>query len=87
MSIFVQVATPQAPELVPAQYLLSPRAADPRTLIDILYDTAACYPDNWTPPGAATSVQDWFNQYARAAIVFYRDVFGARIVDELKIEN
>ncbi|MDT7719506.1 MAG: hypothetical protein QOE94_517, partial [Mycobacterium sp.] len=45
MSIFVQVATPQAPELVPAQYLLSPRAAGPRTLIDILYDTSACYPE------------------------------------------
>ncbi|HEY2165595.1 MAG TPA: AMP-binding protein, partial [Jatrophihabitantaceae bacterium] len=39
------MATPQAPELVPAQYLLSPRAAEPRTLIDILYDTAACYPE------------------------------------------
>jgi non-ribosomal peptide synthetase-like protein len=45
LSIFVQVATPQAPELVPAQYLLSPRAAGPRTLIDILYDTSACYPE------------------------------------------
>ncbi len=45
MSIFVQVATPQAPERVPAQYLLSPHAADPRTLIDVLYDTAACFPE------------------------------------------
>lgn len=45
MSIFVRVATPQAPERIPAQYLLSPRAADPRTLIDILYDTAACFPE------------------------------------------
>src|SRR6185312_619663 len=26
-------------------------------------NTAACYPDNWTPPGSTTSVQDWFNQY------------------------
>jgi RHS repeat-associated protein len=26
-------------------------------------NTAACYPDNWTPPGATASVQDWFNQY------------------------
>ncbi|UMB71803.1 Pls/PosA family non-ribosomal peptide synthetase [Mycobacterium paraterrae] len=39
------MATPQAPERIPAQYLLSPRAADPRTLIDILYDTAACFPE------------------------------------------
>ncbi|HXO14388.1 MAG TPA: amino acid adenylation domain-containing protein, partial [Mycobacterium sp.] len=39
------MVTPQAPELVPAQYLLSPRAAEPRTLIDILYDAAACYPE------------------------------------------
>jgi non-ribosomal peptide synthetase-like protein len=45
LSIFVQVATPQAPERVPAQYLLSPRAAGPRTLIDVLYDTAACFPE------------------------------------------
>ncbi len=34
-----------APERVPAQYLLSPRAAGPRTLIDVLYDTAACFPE------------------------------------------
>ena len=39
------MATPQAPEQVPAKYLLSPRAASPRTLIDILYDTAARYPE------------------------------------------
>src|ERR1700744_3023044 len=45
LEYFRGVATPQAPELVPAQYLLSPRASDPRTLIDILYDTAACYPE------------------------------------------
>src|SRR5277367_3471537 len=45
LEYFRGVATPQAPELVPAQYLLSPRAAGPRTLIDILYDTAACYPE------------------------------------------
>ncbi|GFG54573.1 amino acid adenylation protein [Mycolicibacterium agri] len=30
---------------VPAQYVLSPYAPEPRTLIDILYDTAARYPD------------------------------------------
>src|ERR1700722_7470774 len=46
LSVFVGVATPQAPELVPAQYLLSPRAAGPRTLIDILYDTAARHPES-----------------------------------------
>src|ERR1700743_230692 len=45
LEYFRGVVTPQAPELVPAQYLLSPRAAEPRTLIDILYDTAACYPE------------------------------------------
>jgi non-ribosomal peptide synthetase-like protein len=39
------VATPQAPERVPAQYLLSPHAAGPRTLINVLYDTAACFPE------------------------------------------
>jgi non-ribosomal peptide synthetase-like protein len=39
------VATPQAPERVPAQYLLSPHAAGSRTLIDVLYDTAACFPE------------------------------------------
>jgi non-ribosomal peptide synthetase-like protein len=45
LEYFRGVATPQAPELVPAHYLLSPSAADPRTLIDIIYDTAACYPE------------------------------------------
>src|SRR4029077_6331436 len=30
---------------VPAQYLLSPCAPSPRTLIEVLYDTAARYPD------------------------------------------
>ena len=30
---------------VPAQYVLSPHAPTPRTLVDILYDTAARYPD------------------------------------------
>ncbi|HEY3906406.1 MAG TPA: RHS repeat-associated core domain-containing protein [Streptosporangiaceae bacterium] len=30
-------------------------------------NTAACYPDNWTPPGSTASVQDWFNQYAVAS--------------------
>ena len=39
------MATPQAPDRVPAQYLLSPHAAGPRTLIDVLYDTAACFPE------------------------------------------
>ncbi|BBX44661.1 non-ribosomal peptide synthetase [Mycobacterium cookii] len=36
---------PQAPDRVPAQYLLSPRAPSPRTLIDILNETAARYPE------------------------------------------
>jgi RHS repeat-associated protein len=27
-------------------------------------NTAACYPGYWTPPGATSPVQDWFNQYA-----------------------
>jgi non-ribosomal peptide synthetase-like protein len=45
VSIFIQVATPQAPERVPEQYLLSPQAARPRTLIDVLYDTAARFPE------------------------------------------
>ncbi|AQT81941.1 amino acid adenylation protein [Mycolicibacterium litorale] len=35
------MATPE----IPAQYLLSEQAAPPRTLIDILYDTANRYPD------------------------------------------
>ena len=30
---------------IPAQYVLSPFAPEPRTLIDILYDTAARFPD------------------------------------------
>jgi non-ribosomal peptide synthetase component F len=30
---------------VPARYLLSPYASTPRTLVDIIYDTAARYPD------------------------------------------
>lgn len=35
------MATPE----IPAQYLLSEQAAPPRTLVDILYDTANRYPD------------------------------------------
>ena len=35
------MATPE----IPAQYLLSDHAPPPRTLIDILYDTAARNPD------------------------------------------
>ncbi|MGI9123717.1 MAG: AMP-binding protein, partial [Mycobacterium sp.] len=35
------MATPS----IPAQYLLSGHAAEPRTLIDILYDTASRFPD------------------------------------------
>ena len=31
--------------VIPAQYLLSGQAPTPRTLVDILYDTAARYPD------------------------------------------
>ena len=34
-----------APPDIPAQYLLAEQAPAPRTLVDILYDTAACYPD------------------------------------------
>ena len=34
-----------APPPIPAQYLLSGRAPSPRTLVDILQDTAARYPD------------------------------------------
>lgn len=36
---------PADPALVPAQYLMSPDAPNPRTLIDILNRTAARYPD------------------------------------------
>ncbi|HUH68806.1 MAG TPA: Pls/PosA family non-ribosomal peptide synthetase [Mycobacterium sp.] len=39
------MAIDQAPAQVPAQYLLSAAAPSPRTLIDIIYDTAARYSD------------------------------------------
>ncbi|WAJ45025.1 AMP-binding protein [Mycobacterium sp. Aquia_216] len=42
---------PPVPARVPAQYTLSPTAPSPRTLIDILYETAARYPD-------ATAIDD-----------------------------
>ena len=42
VSSFVPVTTPEIPD----QYLLSPHAPEPRTLIDILYDTAARHPDS-----------------------------------------
>ena len=42
---FRVVAMPQVPAQVPAQYRLSPCAPSPRTLIEVLYDTAARYPD------------------------------------------
>ncbi|KUH80547.1 amino acid adenylation protein [Mycobacterium sp. IS-1556] len=44
MSSFVAVTGESAPE-VPPQYLLSPVAPAPRTLIDILYETAGRYPE------------------------------------------
>ena len=39
------MAIAPVPTQVPAQYLLSPAAPSPRTLIDIIYQTAARYPD------------------------------------------
>ena len=39
------MAIAPVPAQVPPQYLLSPHAPSPRTLIDIIYETAACYPD------------------------------------------
>ena len=39
------MATPEASDRVPAQYLLSSRAPSPRTLIQILYETAARFPE------------------------------------------
>ncbi len=45
------MAIAPVPAQVPAQYTLSPAAPRPRTLIDILYDTAARYPD-------ATAIDD-----------------------------
>jgi non-ribosomal peptide synthetase-like protein len=52
------VATPE----VPAQYLLSDQAPAPRTLIDILYDTAARFPD-------ATALDDGEIQLTYSEIV------------------
>ena len=37
--------TAESRPAIPAQYLLSSAAPEPRTLIDILYDTAGRYPD------------------------------------------
>jgi RHS repeat-associated protein len=31
-------------------------------------DTAACYPDYWTPPGGTAQVQDWFNLYTVSSV-------------------
>ncbi|MDT5017775.1 MAG: hypothetical protein QOD39_3935 [Mycobacterium sp.] len=42
LSSFVPVTTPE----IPAQYVSSSSAPEPRTLIDILYDTAARHPDS-----------------------------------------
>ncbi len=42
VSSFVPVTAPEIPD----QYALSPRAPEPRTLIDILYDTAGRHPDS-----------------------------------------
>ena len=39
------MAIAPVPAQVPAQYVLSPHAPSPRTLIDIIHETAACYPD------------------------------------------
>jgi RHS repeat-associated protein len=31
-------------------------------------NTAACYPDYWSPPGATSPVQDWFNLYSVSGV-------------------
>ena len=54
---------PDGSELtVPAQYLLSGHAPAPRTLIDILYDTAARYPE-------ATGIDDGTVQLTYAEMI------------------
>jgi non-ribosomal peptide synthetase-like protein len=45
LSGYAGFSGPPGPAQVPAQYLLSPAAPRPRTLIDIIYETAARYPD------------------------------------------
>ena len=27
-----------------------------------------CYPDYWTPPGATSPIEDWFNKYVVTAV-------------------
>ncbi len=47
---------------IPPQFLLSASASEPRTLIDILYDTARCYPD-------ATALDDGTVQLTYAELI------------------
>ncbi len=56
------MAIPPVPVEVPAQYLLSPQAPSPRTLIDIIYETAGRYPD-------ATAIDDGSVQLTYAELV------------------
>jgi RHS repeat-associated protein len=39
-------------------------------------NTALCYPDYWTPPGAGSPIEDWFNKYVVTAVTQTNTVGG-----------
>jgi RHS repeat-associated protein len=39
-------------------------------------NTTVCYPDYWTPPGASSPVEDWFNKYVVTAVTQSNSVGG-----------
>ncbi len=56
-------ADPTPPEIPPTQFVLSAFASEPRTLIDILYDTARRHPPD------ATALDDGTVQLTYAELV------------------
>ncbi|HEV3379551.1 MAG TPA: RHS repeat-associated core domain-containing protein, partial [Trebonia sp.] len=42
-------------------------------------NTTLCYPDYWTPPGATSPIEDWFNKYVVASVTENNNGIGGTI--------
>jgi RHS repeat-associated protein len=42
-------------------------------------NTTLCYPDYWTPPGASSPVEDWFNKYVVSSVTEDNNKIGGTI--------
>jgi RHS repeat-associated protein len=46
-------------------------------------NTTLCYPDYWTPPGAGSPVEDWFNKYVVSGVTEFNAAGGGQAVQTL----